>query len=175
MGGLHRQLECLNSNIEQLHEGQVQASQDTRELTSAVRELCQELHHDRVSHRRQERRFMSMFGGFCRSVTRLANSTSLISRRAVAAQVEAAYSSRNVAQGLVQITNVIDNIMGNRSATPSELGLGDTEDTSSLSSLAVPAMDTRRRSARHSTATEADNRGASEATGHSSGVRGHKK
>ncbi|KAJ1099545.1 hypothetical protein NDU88_004645, partial [Pleurodeles waltl] len=51
--------------------------------------------------------------GFCRSVTRLANSTSQISCHAVAAQVEAAHSSRDVAHGLVQITNVIDNIMGN--------------------------------------------------------------
>ncbi|KAJ1174379.1 hypothetical protein NDU88_006201 [Pleurodeles waltl] len=116
-----------------------------------------------------------MFGGFCRSVTRLANSTALISHSAVTAQVEAAHSSRDVAQGLVQITTVIDNIMGNRSATPSELGLGDTEDTSSLSSLAVPTTNARHRSARHSTVTEADTRGASEATAHSIGVCGRRK
>ncbi|XP_069058957.1 nuclear apoptosis-inducing factor 1-like [Pleurodeles waltl] len=175
MGGLHRQLESLNSNIKLLHEGQVQASQDTTELTCAVSELCQELHHERVRYRRQERRFMNMFGGFCRSVNRVANATSLIARRAVAAQVEAAHNSRDVANGLVQITNVIDNILGQRSATPSELALGDTEDSSSLSSVAVPALDTRRRSARHSTATEADNRGASEVTGHLRGVPGRKK
>ncbi|KAJ1211834.1 hypothetical protein NDU88_007182 [Pleurodeles waltl] len=89
MGGLHRQLECLNANINKLHEGQIQASENTRELTSEVRELCHELRHDRVSHRRQEKRFMGMFGGFCRSVTQLANSTALISWRAEAAQVEA--------------------------------------------------------------------------------------
>ncbi|KAJ1216756.1 hypothetical protein NDU88_004355 [Pleurodeles waltl] len=116
-----------------------------------------------------------MFGGFCRSVNRIAISTALISRCAVAAQVEAAHSSRDVAQGLVQITNVLDNMLGNRSATPSELGLGDTENTSSLSSVAVPTTDARCRSARHSTATEAENRGASEATAHSSGLRGRRK
>ncbi|KAJ1173472.1 hypothetical protein NDU88_005304 [Pleurodeles waltl] len=175
MGGLHRQLECLNSNLTKLHEGQIQASENTRELTSAVRELCTELRHNRVSHRRQERRFMGMFGGFCRSVNCLVNSTALISRRAVAAQVEAAHSSWDVAQGLVQITNVLDNMLGNRSTTPSELGLGDTEDTSSLSSIAVPTTDARRRSARHRTATEAKNRGASEATAQSSGLRGRRK
>ncbi|KAJ1161477.1 hypothetical protein NDU88_001962 [Pleurodeles waltl] len=161
MGGLHQQLECLNSNLTKLHDGQLQASENTRELTSAVRELCTELRHDRVSHRRQERRFMGMFRGFCCSVNGLATSTALISRRAVAAQVEAAHSSRDVAQGLMQITNVLDNMLGNRSATPSELGLGDTEDTSSLSRIAVPTTDARRRSAKHSTATEAENRGAS--------------
>ncbi|KAJ1134453.1 hypothetical protein NDU88_000905 [Pleurodeles waltl] len=100
MGGLHRQPECLNANINQLHEGQIQVSENTRELTSAVRELCHELRHDRASRRRQERRFMGMFGVFCRSVNRLANSTALILRRAVAAQVEAAHSSRDVALGL---------------------------------------------------------------------------
>ncbi|KAJ1093962.1 hypothetical protein NDU88_007048 [Pleurodeles waltl] len=175
MVGLHRQLESLNANIEQLREGQVQASQGTRDLTSAVRELCQELHHERVSQRRQERRLMNMFGGFCRSMNRVANATALIACRAVAAQVEAAHSSRDVVNGLVQITNVIDHIMGQRSATLSEIALGDTEDSSSLSSVAVPALDTRRRSARHSTATEVNNRGASEETGHPSGVRGCKK
>ncbi|XP_069058954.1 uncharacterized protein [Pleurodeles waltl] len=168
MMGLHRQLYALNENILQLHEGQVQASEDTRDLTSAVRDLCQELRQERVRRRRQEHRFQTMFGRYCRSSNRMANSTALIARRAVAAQVEAAHSSREVVQGLVHITNVIEHIMGQRSASPSEVALGDTEDSSSLSSVAVPAADTRRRSARHSTATEGDNRSAS-------GVRGRKK
>ncbi|KAJ1163830.1 hypothetical protein NDU88_004282 [Pleurodeles waltl] len=86
-----------------------------------------------------------------------------------------AHSSRDVAQGLVQITNVLDTMLATRSATPSELGVGDTEESSSLSSLAVPMMDPRRRSARHSTACEPDTRGAGEATAHSSGMRGRKK
>ncbi|XP_069057773.1 serine protease 27-like [Pleurodeles waltl] len=47
MMGLHQRIDSLNSNITQLREGQVQASQGTRELTSAVRDLCEELHHER--------------------------------------------------------------------------------------------------------------------------------
>ncbi|KAJ1192049.1 hypothetical protein NDU88_001361 [Pleurodeles waltl] len=175
MGGLHKQLDCLNTNNCKLHEGQQTAAENTRELTNAIKELCTEIRHERVSLRRHERRFIGMFSGFCRSVNRLATSTALISRRAVAAQVEAAHSSRDVAQGLVQITNVLDAILATRSATPSELGVGDTEESSSLSSLEMPMMDPRRRSARHSTASEPDTRGAGKATAHSSGMRGRKK
>ncbi|KAJ1160168.1 hypothetical protein NDU88_000670 [Pleurodeles waltl] len=175
MMGLHRQLDTLNSNITQLREGQVQASEDTRDLPSAVRDLCQELRHERVSRRRHEHHLRTMFAIYCRSSNRMANSTALIARRAVVAQVEAAHTSRDVVQGLVQITNVIELVMGQRSATPSEVALGDTEDSSSLSSVAVPAADTRRRSARRSTATEGDIQGASELTGHPSGVRGRRK
>ncbi|KAJ1119326.1 hypothetical protein NDU88_007512 [Pleurodeles waltl] len=116
-----------------------------------------------------------MFSGFCRSINHLATSTAQISQRAVAAQVEAAHSSRDVAQGLVQITNVLDAMLTARSATASDVGVGDTEESSSLSSLAVPVMDPRCRSARHSTACEPETRGAGEATAHTSGMCGRKK
>ncbi|KAJ1131927.1 hypothetical protein NDU88_010257 [Pleurodeles waltl] len=172
MGGLHKQFECLNTNICKLHEGQLTAAENTRELTNAMKELCTEIRHERVRHRRHEMRFMGMFSGICRSVNHLATSTALISRRAVATQVEAAHSSCDVAQGLVQITNVLDTMLANRNATLSELGVGDTEESSSPSSLAVPMMDPRCRSARHSTATEPDTGGAGEATAHSSGMHG---
>ncbi|KAJ1187175.1 hypothetical protein NDU88_003954 [Pleurodeles waltl] len=175
MGGLHKQLESLNANICKLHEGQQTVADNTKELTNAIKELCTEIRHERVSHRRHQRQFMGMFNGFCRSVNRLTTSTALISRHAVAAQVEAAHSSRDVAQGLVQITNDLDAMLTACSATSSELGVGDTEESSSLSSLAVRVMDPRIRSARHSTACEPDTRGAGEATAHSSGMHGRKK
>ncbi|KAJ1199886.1 hypothetical protein NDU88_003718 [Pleurodeles waltl] len=122
--------------------------------SEGVKELCTEIRHERVSHRRRESQLMGLFSGFCRSVNRLATSTALISQRAVAAQVEAAHSSQDVAQGMVQITNVLDAMLTARSATPSELGVGDTEESFSLNSLAVLVMDPRRYSARHNTACE---------------------
>ncbi|XP_069058950.1 uncharacterized protein [Pleurodeles waltl] len=178
---LHRQFVSHNSKMVLLHkqlatpiEGQQTAAENTKELTHAIGELCTEIRQERVSQRRRHHQFLGRFDGFCRSVNRLASSTALISRRAVATQVEMAHCSRDVAQGLVKITNVLEAMQTARSATTSEMGVGDSEESSSLSSLTVPVIDPRRRSTRHSTACEAATRGASEGTEHSSGGRGRK-
>ncbi|KAJ1149282.1 hypothetical protein NDU88_002094 [Pleurodeles waltl] len=182
MGAVHRQLESHNDNmgvlhkqLESLHEGQQKAAENTKELTNAIKELCTEMKHEHVNHRRRHHQFMGMLNGFCRSVNRLASSTALISRRAVATQVETAHSSRDVAQALVQITNILNAMQTARSATTSELGVRDSEESSSLSSLTVPVMHSRHRSDRHSTAFDPATGGASKGTVHSSGMRGRKK
>ncbi|KAJ1147815.1 hypothetical protein NDU88_000670 [Pleurodeles waltl] len=126
MGAVHRQLESHNDNmgvlhkqLESLHEGQQKAAENTKELTNAIKALCTEVKHERVNHHRRHHKFMGMFNGFCRSVNWLASSTALISQRAMAAQVETAHCSRDVAQALVPITNVLDAMQTARSDTTS--------------------------------------------------------
>ncbi|XP_069079850.1 tumor susceptibility gene 101 protein isoform X1 [Pleurodeles waltl] len=172
MKSMHRQLVSLNRNMCQLNatvcEGQKAAADNLREMTNAIKELCTVMQQDHFTHRRRHHQLMGRFDGFSRSVHHLTNATALLSQRAVGMQVEMAPCSEDVPQGLVQVTNALENMQAARMAGNSDIGGGDSEEVSNLSTVTASVMECRSPSSRHSAVSEASTRDATEPTDHSS-------
>ncbi|XP_078496609.1 guanylate cyclase 2G-like [Lissotriton helveticus] len=156
---VQRQMKHLNNNMGNIEKGistmtstPAESMKDMAEgfldMSQTVMLLCSKLDEDRVARRRERPRMEH----HTKAVNRLATASSLLCRGSVAKQEGLAHSSHDVSMGLVKVTTALEVLLTTQSANTG-VNVGDSEETTSRSSITPPEIDIRRSSRRHRAGT----------------------
>ncbi|XP_078529464.1 uncharacterized protein LOC144807694 [Lissotriton helveticus] len=138
---MNRQMPQIETGISSMNNT---AADCVRDMSEAVR-----LDEDRLARRKWRRKLDNS----TKMINRLATATFLLCRRSMAMQEEMAHCSRDMARVLVRMTSALERLQKNQIATTGTGDGGDSEESTSRSSITPPLTKSRRRSERHSAAT----------------------
>ncbi|XP_078512726.1 uncharacterized protein LOC144772344 isoform X2 [Lissotriton helveticus] len=163
----HKALRSINRQLNTLNKNQRHMGVGIMAMAGAIGKLCAKLQRTESARNRAAERANARMHNYTKAVNRLYATTSNLTRRSITMQMQMTHCCQDIARGLEQVTNAVEQMQTANSGGSTLMVSGESEETSSRSSFTPTLSLTPRRSGRHGAAashttegTEAEQRPA---------------